>query len=847
MRAISAVSAAVADALRQDVKFAFRSLRRSPGVAIACVVTIALGVGANGAMFALVDRLFVRAPAGIRQPEDIRRLYLRTSFSVGEVTTIEDRFTVPAFALLDSSLKPRVQLAASTPPDTMPLRMGNATSVVHGAYVTGTFMSVLGVRPALGRFFAADEEVLGVPVYVAVVSHSLWQRAFGGDANVLGKTVEINRQRTTIIGVAQSDFAGPDLGGTDVWMPLPTFPAPSDGSWYKNIGARATLNVLGRVAADVPNEWLETAATTIVRRATMGNTNVVRDTGAVVLPGPLLESLAPSITPTPQVAISIRLVGVTLIVLLIACANVANLLLARALGRRREIAVRLALGISRRRLVAQLLTEGLLLSIAAAAAALLVSFWAGGALRTLVTPDIDWTEPVLDSRIVGFVVVVSLGAGVLSALAAALQGSRPELSSALRGGAREGSAGVTRSRLRRTLLAAQISLCVLLLHGAGLFVRSIWKIRGLDLGFDSDRVVYASTAFVMPDGNYLDYGYEPATAQRLGAGLERVAARLSSVNDVQGVALTTGGPFLGYSMARLFFADGRPVPRLENRDPAWIASTASYAAVTGLRILRGRFFTDADRSGPRVAVVNQTAAHAYWPGENPLGQCLTFFIPTEPCATVIGVVENARLSELVEPSTAQILTPLGFSFSGRTWSPHFLAVRAQPGRRARVAALVRRELRRAFPERSVPWVFTGADRLAPQLRPWRTGSLLFSAFGVLALLVAAFGTYSVISYAVSQRAQEMSVRIALGARAADLHRLVLGEGIRVAAVGIGAGLIGSLLGAGLLQSMLYDTNARDPIVTISVVALLTVVTIATSLFPAERAARADPVMALRAD
>ena len=847
MRSLSAKSAAIADALRQDFKSAFRSLRRAPGVAIACIVTIALGVGANGAMFALVDRLFVRAPAGVREPEAIRRLYLRTSFSIGEVTTIEDRFTVPAFAVLDSGLAPRIQLAGYTRPDTMPLYIGSERSVVHGSYVTQRFMSVLGARPALGRFFARDEEVMGAPVYVAVLSHSLWRRAFGGDASILGKTVEINRQRTTIIGVAQSDFAGPNLVGTDVWMPLPTLPAPSNGFWYKSFHARSTLNILGRVRAGVPDEWLKTAATTLVRRTTMGNTNVVRDTGAFVLPGPLLESLAPSITPTPKVAISIRLVGVTVIVLLIACANVANLLLARALGRRREIAVRLALGISRRRLVAQLLTEGLLLSLAAATAALLVSFWAGGALRAVVTPEINWTEPVLDGRIISFIVLIALGAGALSALASALQGSRPELSSTLRGGAREGATGVTRSRLRRTLLAVQLALCVLLLHGAGLFVRSLWKIQELDLGFDSDRVVYASAAFVMADGNYLDYGSDPATAQRLAAGLERTSTRLNGMTDVDGVALTTGGPFLGYSMTRLFFADSRPVPRLENRDPVWIASTASYAAVTGLRILRGRFFTDADRSGPRVAVVNETAARAYWPRENPLGKCLTFFSPKEPCATVIGVVDNARLSELIEPPTAQILTPLGYSFSGRTWSPRFVAVRAQPGHVDNVAALVRRDLSEAFPERSVPWVFTVSDRLGPQIRPWRTGFLLFSAFGLLALIVAAFGTYSLISYAVSQRAQEMSVRIALGARAADLRRLVLGEGIRMAAVGIGAGVIGSLASAGLLQSLLYETAARDPVVTISVVALLTVVTIAASLFPSERAARADPVMALRAE
>jgi predicted permease len=842
-----ATAAQLLDASRQDLRFAVRTLRRAPGMAIACIVTIALGVGANGAMFSLVDRLFVRPPPGIRDASTVRRLYLRTSWSIGDVTRIEDRFTVPAFSVLDSGLTPRVRLAGYTPPDTMPLRVGSAISTAHGSYVTSAFMGVLGVRPSFGRFFAPDEEVMGAPVYVAVLSHSLWERAFAGDLNVLGRTVEINRQRTTIVGVAERDFTGPDLSGTDVWMPLPTMPAPSDGLWYKSFRAAARLRLVGRVAPEVHNEWIEAAATTVVRRAMMGTTNVVRDTGAVVLPGPILESLAPSVTPAPEVAISVRLVGVTLIVLLIACANVANLLLTRAIGRRREIAVRLALGVSRSRLVAQFLTEGLLLSFVAAAVALLVSFWAGTALRAIVTPDVSWSDPVLDGRVILFTVLVSLLTGLLAGLVPALQASRPELTSALRGGAREGSTTASRSRLRRTLLAAQVALCVLLLQGAGLFVRSLSKIRGLDLGFDTDRLVYGSEAFVMPDGNYLDFGREPATQQRLSSGLTEAAARLAGVPDIESVALTTGGPMLGYTMAPLFFPNGSAVPRLDQRDPAWIAATPNYLSTTGLTLVRGRFFTDADRNGPRVVVVNETAARAYWPNRDPLGMCVVFFRPTEPCATVIGVVRDGRLAELLEPATAQLFTPLGFAYGGKTWSVRFLVVRARSPRTDQIAAVVRRELQRAFPERAVPWVFTASGRLAPQLRPWRTGLLLFSAFGALALLVATFGTYSVISYAVSQRAQEMSVRVALGAQASHLLRLVLGEGVRAAAIGIAVGLVASLFAAGLLQSLLYETNARDPVVTVSVLTVLVITSLAASLLPAERAAHADPVLALRAE
>ncbi|MFL5615054.1 MAG: ADOP family duplicated permease [Gemmatimonadaceae bacterium] len=831
----------------QDVRFAVRTLRRSPGIVTACVVTIALGVGANGAMFSLVDRLFVRQPAGVHDPARIRRLYLRTSFSIGNVPRIEERFTFAAVTLLDSTLRPRIQLAAYTKPDTMPLVLGGASKMVHGAYVGATYMPVLGVQPAMGRFFAPNELVMGAPVYVAVLSHSLWERSFGKDASVIGRTVDINRQRTVIIGVAAASFDGPDLGGTDIWMPLPTMPAPNEGTWYKSYRAAGFLRVLGRVSPNTADGWVETAATTIVRRTRMGKTNIVRDSAAVVLPGPLLEALGPSITPPPEIAIAERLVGVTLIVLLIACANVANLLLARALGRRREIAVRLALGVSRGRLVRQFVIEGLLLSLVAAAAAILLSAWAGAALRRLVTPDTYFSEPVVDTRVVVFALFVALGTGLLSALAPALQATRPELTSALRSGARDGTITGSGARLRRVLLAAQVAFCVMLLYGAGLFVESLRKVQSLDLGFDRDRLVYATAAFVMPDGNYLDFGQEPVTAQRLSLGIEQAAAHLSERPEVESVALTSGGPMLGYTMAALFFRDGSPVPRLEERDPAWIAATPNYLTTTGLRLTHGSFFAAADR-GASVVVVNETAAEAYWPGKDPIGQCVAFGGPTEPCATVIGVVHDARLMELIEPSTAQLLTPFGFAYRGRkVLSARYLIVRARPGQSARAVMLVRRELVRSFPGGAVPRVFTAAERLAPQLRPWRTGLTLFSAFGALALLVAAFGTYSVISYAVSQRAHEMSVRVALGARAADLMRLVLGEATGVAATGISLGVVVSLAFAHVLQALLYETGAHDPFVMCAVAALLGLVVIVASAIPAGRATRADPIEALRAE
>jgi predicted permease len=836
--------------LRQDVAFTVRGLRRSPGFAIACVVTIALGVGANGAMFSLADRLFARAPAGVAHPGELRRLYARTTWTIGEVPEIRSGYPYQVFALLDSGLAPRVHLAGYTKPDTMPMLVGNALTTVHGAYVTNDYMSVLGVRPALGRFFADDEEIMGHPAYVGVISDRLWHRVFAGDPAVLGRVAEINRQRTTIIGVAPPSFDGPDLGATDVWLPLPSLPASSDGTWYRSWFSGAYLRLIGRIAPGTSNEWISSAATTIVRRTIVpvgrvGTTNAMRDSGAVMLAGPVLESLQPSITPPPEVAIATRLIGVTIIVLLIACANVASLLLARALGRRREIAVRIALGVSRPRLVAQLLCEGLILAVAAGLAALLVSVWAGNALRALIVPGTYWADSAVDARVVLFIGLVSIATGVLAGIAPALQASRPELTEALKSGARDGGAGAHRSRLRQVLLVTQVAMSVLLLYGAGLYVHSLMRLHAIDLGFDTERVVYGAVYPLDPTGRYLDWG--GAHLPRIAQGILETEQRLEGAPGIERVTLATGGPMGGFAMIGVHLRNGDPVPSLDKRDPVWNATTPSYLATTGTRLVRGRFFGDADRNGPPVIVVNETGARFYWPQENAIGKCLRLFSSTAPCATVIGIVRDSHTTHIVERPIVQLLTPFGYDSTGRPLGANTIIARAKPGQTAAVNALLRRELTRTFGPSAIPFVRSVSTIMEPQLRPWRVGLLLFGGFGILALVVAAFGTYSLLSYAVTQRMHEISVRIALGASAADVLRLVVGQGVRLAVVGVALGLAVALAASRVMESLLYDTSPRDPIVTFGVGALLVAIAAAASALPARRAARVDPVGVLRAE
>jgi predicted permease len=836
--------ASMFDAIWQHVPFAFRALRRSPGLAIACVVTIALGVGANGAMFSLADRLFVRPPAGIADPATLRRFYARTNFSVGSVTEITPLFSYQAFATLDSGMVARAQLAAFTPPDTIPFRIGDGegSSIVHGSYVTGDYMSVLGVRPAIGRFVADDETVMGTPVLVAILSHRFWQRQFDGDERVIGKVVNVNRQRMTIIGVAPAGFDGPDLSGTDIWMPLPTFPAPASGVWYKHWAAGWFLRVVGRVAPGTHDELLSSAATTLVRHDIRDNTNVMRDSTASILTGPILEALGPSMAPRTEVAIAKRLIGVTLIVLLIACANVASLLLARAMTRRREIAVRLALGVSRRRLVMQLAVEGLVLAMVAAIAAIVLSVWAGSALRSLVMPQTYWAGPLLDVRVTIFTLAVAAAAGIAAGIVPALQASDPELTGALKSGARDGVSG--RSQLRAALLVTQIALSVVLLCGAGLFVRSLSRIRAVDLGVDVERLVYGTVVTQSKKGPYLDDSFSldaSAMSQLQDAGTALAARR-----DVENTTFASYPPMRGYAMIGLYLADRRPVTRLDDRDPGWFSATPTYFATIGRHLVRGRAFTDADR-GTQVAVVNETAARTYWPGQNPIGQCLRLFRDTVPCSTVIGVMKNSHLEEIIEKPTAQVVSMAFVTPTGAPRGARYLVVRTAPGRIGAVAAAMRSELQKRFPASASIIVRSLPQVLEPQIRPWRLGTTIFSAFGVLALMVSALGTYSVIAYSVNQRAHEMSVRAALGARAADIIRLVVGQGARVAAVGIVLGIGISLVASRLIESLLYETSARDPLVAIGVATLLAFVAVVASSIPAWRATRADPVVALRSD
>ena len=810
-----------------DVRYAFRSLRRSPGLAAGVILLLALGIGANAAMFTFLDTVFLRMPAGVVDPGGIRRLWRYHQFSTE--AQFWPGFSYAQYDAVRTALGDRARTALYTAPWKVKIGLGESSGEAQFVKAEAGFFALTGARAEIGRLYDSTEDRLDGPQRVAVVSHDYWQRALNGDRSAIGKPIVIAGSRYTVIGVMREPFVGVDLDAADIWIPL-AFEAEGrreNGPWWKSPNING-FQILVRPAPTANDAQLEQRMTAVLRRPDFG---WYSDTLSVARFGSIVRAAGPG-KQEQEVQIGIRLAGVALIVLLIACANVVNLLLGRAVQRQREIAVRLALGISRSRLVRLLFAETSLLALAACGAALLVAYLAGNLLRRLLLPEVHWASSPLDGRVVGFALGVAVVAAIIAGLIPALQSARADVNDVLKsrssGGGREGS------RVRSTLLVSQAALSALLLCGAGLFVRSLSNVRHIDIGFDTQRIITATVS-------YDDHAR--SSDSTFPARLGELASRISTIPGVRHVALSSARPM--YSISWLTFFTETDSSR-RGFSPTWTAVSSGYFDASGVRLLRGEDFPKT-RGGPHVVVVNDAMAKLAWPGRPAIGACMRFGKRTEPCYRVIGVVENSRERSVIEDASPMYYLPLNdLPPEARGWTANYVMLSTDPRSAASVVGSVRGLIRQAFPG-GIPSIVRLSDYLEPEYRPWRLGATLFSAFGLLALVVAVVGIYSTTSYSVQQRVQEFAVRIALGARLADVVQLVVAEGTRVVAIGVVLGVGLAIVAGKLVASLLYGISPSDPATALGVAAILFVAGIAAAMFPAWRAARVDPAATLKTD
>ena len=823
------------DGLRQDLRHAWRSVKGEPGLAAVVVVIIALGVGANAAMFGVLDRLLLGGPAHVVDPGRVVRFSIHATVpGQGEVS--DNTFGYVAYEALRDHARDLDGVAAYSEWHDV-VGAGEAARPVRVGHATAGFFPLLGVRPAVGRFFGPAEDRPGDARHVAVLGHEVWRSRFAGDSAVVGRTVRIGGEPYTVVGVAPAGFTGVELKRVDAWLPMSlVHPSPD---WRTSWQAQ-WLKIVARLAPGVTRERGAAEATRSLRAAYPGTEKFIER--ADLHADPL--SYDDSGHEAREVAVSRWLFAVSLIVLLVACANVANLLLARALRRRREVSLRVALGISRWRLVRLLLGESLALALLGGVAALAVIPVVGHVVRSALLPTVAWGDGLVDGRVLAVAAALTLATGLAAGLLPALHAGRHDVIGSLRAGMRGEGAGT--SRLRSGLAVAQAALSVLLLVGAGLFIRSLHHARGIDLGFEPERVL-----MVRPDWSVPGPSSAPTPEERDRRRARRSAffaaalVRARRLPEVERAAVTVGLPFQMWFTLRLRVPGVDSIPRLPGGGPYIQAVSPGYLATMGLSLLEGRSFGPADHEGSEpVAVVSRTMARTLWPGGEALGRCLLIGrAERPPCARVVGIVEDAHRNALHEQPSMQYYIPLG---QERGFGGSALVIRPRGDPEALIGRL-RRRLAGLDPEVLYLRIESLESVIDPHYRPWRLGATLMGAFGILALLIAAMGLYSLVAYTVASRRHEVGIRMALGAGRIDILRWVLRRGVLLVASGIAVGALLAAAAAPRLGDLLFEESPLDPAVYAGVAALLLAVAVAACLVPAGGAVKLDPARVLRAD
>jgi putative ABC transport system permease protein len=818
----------------RDVRHAVRALRRTPGFMLAVVATLALGLGGSVTMFEVIDRLLLRPPDHLIAPERSHHLYFARI--VNGTEAIAQAYQYQRFRDIAAS-STTAEVVAAYSSLRLPVGSGDAARETLVGAASASFWKLFDARPAIGRFFttADDRDVGGA--HVAVLSHAYWESEYGGSPAVIGTTIVIEPGRYTVIGVAPRGLTGVERETPSLFVPMAVLAADEFGAawatdrtgyaqtWVQLYARRRAGTTVAAATADL------SAALRASWRKQMALEPVYTVPIEVAKPRiiPSAMQLERGPRPSADARVATWLFGVTAIVLLIACANVGNLLLARALSRQREIAVRLTLGAGRGRVVRSLLIESMILALLGGLAAIVLARWGGQVLRAVLLPGIEWQGGLADGRTLAFAAVATVIAGLVSGIVPVVQSSRPDLIAAVRAGAREGHG--RRSRLRTILMLVQVALSAMLLIGAGLFVRSVDRVGRLRLGYDADRLLAIN---IRTRGTALD-----STAQ---VALRRALVERAQAHPlVESVTLACSVPFSGTCTQRVFVEGVDSTSRF-GEFVRQIASPAYFTTV-GTRILRGRGIVAGDRAGaPFVAVVSEAMARVLWPGQDAIGKCFRTGTSAAPCRMVVGIAENVTQERVGDEAGLEYYVPAvqDVEYRGR------LIVRTRGDPREQ-SEILRRDLASVMPPSGSLMMRPIGTAVRNVTRPWRLGAVTFVAFGALALVVAAIGLSGVVAFGVTQRRHEIAVRIALGARATDVIALVVGDGARVVMAGTLGGMALALAAAPWLGPLLFRVSPRDPFVFGAVGVVLIGVALVASGLPARRASLTDPASALRSD
>jgi putative ABC transport system permease protein len=799
------------DRFVSDLRYTLRLLRKSPFFTGVAICTLALGIGANAAIFALLDAILLR-PLPYSDPDRVVMVWEDASFAGFPKNT-----PAPAnfydWRGLNHSF---VDLAATQG------TVANVTAPPEqwiGRSVTASFFPVLGVQPALGRTFTEDDARTSPAVLL--ISHGLWQRRFNGDPSIVGRTIRLNDEPYEILGVMPRDFVFRNRD-VDYWRPIrptPEFVNQRD-SHFLNVVARLKPGV----TFDMAQQDMSSVAAALAQQFPTSNSNV----GAVVVP------VAEDLLGNTRVEVLV-LMAASVVMLLIACANLAGLLLSRAIDRRGEFAIRTALGASRARLLRQMIIEGLILSLAGGGAGLGLAQLTRSVLGQLVPATLlSSTLSATDMRVLVFTFMVSLGAGVAFSLVPALQASRTVVGDALQHSVRS-TIGSGR-RTRDALVILQVAAAVVLLVSAGLMLRTLANLRGVDLGFRSDHVLTMRTT--LPQWKY----GEPA--KRL-AFYERVLEDVRRLPGVQRAAFGSTLPFTSVGNTRGFRIDGRARESDEVWDALYRAGTGDYLATLGVRLVEGRLIDERDSTGaPLVVVINETMAKRYWPNRSPLGQRIAFGPVDAPWYTIVGVVQDVR------ERGYDVAMKDGVYVSGAQY--HMYETRALDSLIVRVngdammfAPQIQRIIASIDPDQPVAAIRTMDDIVDFNVADRQEHMTLLGAFAVLALVLVSLGLYGLLAQTVSSRSREIGLRMALGATPRSVTAMIVSRGLMVTGVGVVIGIGGAAAATRAMNSLLYGVVATDPRTFSEVIALLAVVALAACTLPALRAARLDPATALR--